>query len=194
MPQCHYKGNHAVIGMHKSKAWPDISSLWLISPLLIKKLVKICSLTKKPKIIIVFTLQSHYLIFFLLVHFFFFFWFFYVFFFHAYFPSYIVLIFFLFSLQTFPKTIIISLAVQPSDMLILQKEKSPTAQHQQIILCKSSFHHLEPLFYATENHKLMQVKVEMLNLKEFLYMFRMHLGFCVKKMGLFLAMNFSSIL
>ena len=56
--------------------------------------------------------------------------------------------------------IIISLAIQPADMFILQKEQSPTAQHQQIILCKSSFPHLEPLFYATETHKLMQVKVE----------------------------------
>lgn len=35
--------------------------------------------------------------------------------------------------------------MQPADMLILQKEQSPTAQQQQIILYKSSFPHLQPL-------------------------------------------------
>lgn len=62
-------------------------------------------------------------------------------------------------------------------MLILQKERSQAAQHQQLILCKSSFPHLELLFYAAEAHKWRQVKVEILNLKEFLHMFgrKMHL-------------------
>lgn len=75
-------------------------------------------------------------------------------------------------------------------MLILQKKQSPTAQHQQIILCKSSFPHLELLFYATETHKLMQVKVEMRNIKEFLHMFSQKNAFKVFLRGLFLTMTF----
>lgn len=84
-------------------------------------------------------------------------------------------------------------------MLRLQKEQSPKAQHQQIILCKSSFLHPEPLFYTTETHKLMQVKVEMLNLKGFLYMishknaFKIFYGRCGKGEA-FLASDFSSTL
>lgn len=128
-----------------------------------------------------------------LVTIFIFYWCFYLcfltFFFLAYFLSWILLIFF--SFQTSPETIIISLAIPPVDMLILQKEQSPTAQHQQIILCKSSFHHLETLYYATEAHKFMQVKVETWNLKGFLNMFSHKNAFkiffheCVEKVGLF---------